>query len=93
MWTGNTPLSQKLFSHKSHLVESAKKITIYTRFIISSKFVTSFYRKYKELLTEGEEAEDDGVGDEVHGVAGASEVKLPCLYIRVYFLKFCFRLK
>ena len=34
-------------------------------------------RKRRRILTECEEAEDDGVGDEVDGVAGASEVKLP----------------
>ena len=28
-------------------------------------------------LTEGKEAEDDGMGDEVDGVAGAGEVELP----------------
>ena len=28
-------------------------------------------------LTECKEAEDDGMGDEVDGVAGAGEVKLP----------------
>ena len=29
------------------------------------------------MLTKGKEAEDDGVGDEVDGVAGAGEVQLP----------------
>ena len=29
------------------------------------------------VLTECEESKDDGVGDEVDGVAGAGEVKLP----------------
>ena len=28
-------------------------------------------------LTEGKEAEDDGMGDEVDSVAGAGEVELP----------------
>ena len=34
-------------------------------------------RKRRRILTECEEAEDDGVGDEVDGVAGAGEVELP----------------
>ena len=31
----------------------------------------------EELLTEGEEAEEQGLGDEVDGVAGPGEVQLP----------------
>ena len=34
-------------------------------------------RRRRRILTECEEAKDDGVGDEVDGVAGAGEVKLP----------------
>ena len=34
-------------------------------------------RRRMRRLTECEEAEDDGVGDEVDGVAGAGEVELP----------------
>ena len=34
-------------------------------------------RRMVVRLTEGKEAEDDGMGDEVDGVAGAGEVELP----------------
>ena len=34
-------------------------------------------RRRRRVLTECKESEDDGVGDEVDGVAGAGEVKLP----------------
>ena len=39
-------------------------------------------------LTEGEHAEDDGLGDEVDGVAGAGEVQLalPVLLVIVHKL-------
>ena len=34
-------------------------------------------RRRRRRLTECKEAKDDGVGDEVDGVAGAGEVELP----------------
>ena len=34
-------------------------------------------RRRRRILTECEEAKDNGMGDEVDGVAGAGEVKLP----------------
>jgi hypothetical protein len=33
-------------------------------------------KKWREILTEGEHAQDDGLGDEVDGVAGTGKVQL-----------------